>query len=166
MALTACNDTRAVWGTVPEGGPFHVPPPPLSNPMCAVPAATTVQTGPSPGSPAGGAHPDPCQHHAGALALHQAQQAAGQSREGIHQLQPLLPSGQSIPLLGMPRGCPCPAVAARLTWGLAGRRAPFPPVKVGKSMLWCASVSLPCTSWGWGSPCSCLALFMLGRRSP
>lgn len=60
-------------------------------------------------------------------------------------------------------GAPAPV---SFTWGIAGRRAPFPPVKVGKSMLWCASVSLPCTNQGWGSPCSCLALFMLGRRSP
>lgn len=42
-------------------------------------AATAVQTGPSPGSPAGRAHPDPGQHHAGAVALHQTQQVAGQS---------------------------------------------------------------------------------------
>lgn len=59
----------------------------------AVPTAPPVQAGPTAGPAAGGAHPDQGQHHAGPVALHQTQQTAGQPREGVHQLQPLLPPG-------------------------------------------------------------------------
>lgn len=55
--------------------------------------APSVQAGPTAGPSAGRAHADTSQHHAGSLALHQEQQAAGLSREGVHQLQPLLQTG-------------------------------------------------------------------------
>lgn len=130
----------------------HVPNTPL---ILHVPAATTIQTGPSPGSPAGGAHPDPCQHHAGALALHQAQQAAGQSREGVHQLQPLLPPGESMAVLHVPLGCPCPVVAV---WVPAGRRASFHPSKPRKAFLLVWSGRCP------PPPCALLCIHQLGMH--
>lgn len=56
-------------------------------------SAPSVQTGSTVGSPSGCTHTDTSQHHASSLALHQEQQAAGQSWEGVHQLQPLFQTG-------------------------------------------------------------------------
>lgn len=58
--------------------------------------APSVQTGPPSGSSAWCAHTDAGQYHASPLALHQEQQAAGLSREGVHQLQPLFQTGDGM----------------------------------------------------------------------
>lgn len=60
--------------------------------------ASSVQAGPTAGPSARCAHADTRQHHAGPVALHQEQQAAGLPREGVHQLQPLLPAGNEAKL--------------------------------------------------------------------
>lgn len=64
--------------------------------LCSAP---TVQTGPSFGPSSGRAHADTGQHHASSLALYQKQQAAGWSREGVHQLQPLFQTGEGTDFL-------------------------------------------------------------------
>lgn len=62
--------------------------------------APSVQTGPTACSPSGRAHADTGEHHASSLALHQEQQAAGRSWEGVHQLQPLLQTSNERVLRG------------------------------------------------------------------
>lgn len=63
-----------------------------SSESCLSPASP-VQVGPSVGKATRGAHTDEGSHHAGPMALHQTQPAAGRARTRIHQLQPLLPPG-------------------------------------------------------------------------
>lgn len=65
----------------------------LINPLYLSCSASSVQAGSTVGSSPGCAHADTGQHHASSLAVHQKQQAAGRSREGVHQLQPLLQTG-------------------------------------------------------------------------
>lgn len=97
----------------------------------AVPTAPPVQAGPATGAAAGGAHPDQGQHHAGPVALHQTQQTAGQPREGVHQLQPLLPPGTgAFPPPAAPPGSAC---APSLGSGLHHQLGGAPPGAQGRA---------------------------------
>lgn len=122
-----------------------------SRALCLL-AASAVQTGPSPGSPAGCPHPDPGQHHAGPVALHQTQQAAGQPREGVHQLQPILPPGGPGPPHSLPV---CPELQPAQPGPAVPRQRPAPcsrPSPAGVRQPW-VNRSLLASIAVWSLPC-------------
>lgn len=113
-------------------GACHHMPHPHAVPRCLAPSpfhslphfhghlfpASPVQTGSPPGPAAGAAHTEPLGHRPGPVAVCEDEQAAGLTRQGIHQRGQVLPAGS------LNAGAWARAVASR---GRASTKAPHIP---------------------------------------